>query len=86
MRRARPEDRRVGGARPGDAVRPGDLPQTESGAAASIVRQQFERLRRGGYLDDARVEFDRMPVRWHRATIVVFAVLIALTAYGTWFV
>ena len=85
MRRAQPEDRRMGGARRGDVVRPSDLPQTESGAAAQIVRQRWLRLRKDGYLDDARVEFDRLPTRWHVGVIAGFAVLVALTIYGTWF-
>jgi phage baseplate assembly protein gpV len=84
MRRARPEDRRMGGTRRGDVVRPSDLPQTESGAAAQIVRQRWLRLRKDGHLDDARLEFDRLPTRWHVGVIVGFAVLVPLTIYGTW--
>ena len=84
MRRARPEDQRLPGAARGDMVRPSDLSQTESGAAALIVRQRWAQLRKAGYLDDAKVEFDRMPVRWHYGVIAGFAVLAALAVYCTW--
>ena len=87
MRRAQPGDRRIGGARPGDTVRPSDLPNTESGAAAMIVRQRWVRLREAGHLDDdrfdGRIEFERMPTRWHLGTICGFVALIALVAVGT---
>jgi phage baseplate assembly protein gpV len=85
LRRVQPGDHRMGGTRPGDTVRPSDLPQTESGAAAQIVRQRWLRLRKDGYLDRARVEFDRLPTQWHIGVIAGFAALTALTIYGTWF-
>jgi hypothetical protein len=63
-------------------VRPSDLPQTESGAAAMIVRQHWLSLRDAGHLDDHRfdgkIEFERLPVRWHLGVIAGFVVLIAL--------
>ncbi|MEZ5295691.1 MAG: hypothetical protein R2697_05290 [Ilumatobacteraceae bacterium] len=49
LRRSQAEDLRLGGAGSGDMVRPSDLPQTESGAAALVVRQRWLRIR-GGWL------------------------------------
>lgn len=80
QRRAMPGDRRIGGMRGGEFARPGDLPATESGAAALIVRQRWMRIRERGYLDDARLEFDRMPVRWHTGVIAGLALVVAATA------
>lgn len=79
QRRARPADRRIGGVRGGEFARPSDLPHTESGAAALIVRQRWLRIRERGYLDDARVEFERMPARWHVSVIAGLVLFVATT-------
>ena len=83
LRRSQAEDLRLGGAGKGDMVRPSDLPQTESGAAALVVRQRWLRIREAGFLADPRVEHDRMPVQWHVATIAAFALLTVAVVYGT---
>lgn len=83
LRRSQAEDLRLGGAGKGDMVRPSDLPQTESGAAALVVRQRWLRIREAGFLADPRVEHDRMPVRWHLETIAGFALLTVAVVYGT---
>ncbi len=83
LRRSQAEDLRLGGAGKGDMVRPSDLPQTESGAAALVVRQRWLRIREAGFLADPRVEHDRMPVRWHVETIAGFALLVVAVVYGT---
>lgn len=83
LRRSQAEDLRLGGTAKGDMVRPSDLPQTESGAAALVVRQRWLRIREAGFLADPRVEHDRMPVRWHVETIAGFAVLTLAVVYGT---
>ena len=83
LRRSQAEDLRLGGAEKGDLRRPSDLPQTESGAAALVVRQRWLRIREAGFLADPRVEHDRMPVRWHVETIAGFALLTVAVVYGT---
>ncbi len=60
----------------------GDLPGTASGDAAMIVRRRWERLRDGGFLDDPRLEFDRVPVRWHWSVAAGIAAL-ATTSFAT---
>lgn len=59
----------------GDSIRPGDLPGSPSGDAAVLVRRRWEELRDAGYLDDPRLEFTRVPVRWHWEIIAVAAAL-----------
>ena len=81
MRRAQAEDRRVGGHRAGTAVRPSDLPSTESGAAALIVRQRWLRLRDAGHLDAPVVELDHLRTRWHHGVIAGAVVVGALCAW-----
>ena len=56
---------------------PGDLPDSPSGTAASVVRDRWDALRRAGHLDDPRLEHDRAPVRWHVGTFVGAVVLLA---------
>ena len=62
----------------GISVRPGDLPGTPSGSAALLVRRRFEELRDAGYLDNPRLEFATVPVRWHWPVIGAVIVLIVL--------
>jgi hypothetical protein len=57
------------------AVSVGDLPGSASGDAAAAVRRRWERLRVAGHLDDPRLEFERLPVRWHWRTGVGVAAL-----------
>lgn len=63
---------------PGESIRPGDLPQYPSGAAAGMVRRRWETLRDAGHLDNPRLEFQRPPVTWHWATIGVGIALVVL--------
>ncbi len=65
LRRSTAIDRRVGGRPKDETARPSDLPNTDSGAAAAVVQQRWQRLRSAGHLDDAVVEFEHAPVRWH---------------------
>ena len=78
MRRAQPEDRRVAGQRPGDAARPSDLPQSESGAAAQIVRQRWLKHAEAGYLDNPQLEFDKLKSRWNWDVIGGLALVVPL--------
>jgi len=78
MRRLEKGDLTIPGYRPGDAARPSDLTGTESGAAALLVRQRWERLREEGFLDDPRLEFDELPVRWHWDVVLGMPLLFAL--------
>lgn len=67
----------------GPGVRPGDLPSTPSGAAATKVRERWERLRAQGHLDDPRLERPRASVRWHTGTIAGAMGLLALAVVTT---
>lgn len=53
----------------------GDVPRSDSGDAAAVVRQRWEQLRDSGYLDGARLDPDFSPVRWHRGHLIVFSTL-----------
>lgn len=64
-------------------VRPGDLPDTPSGAAATKVRERWEQLRAEGHLDDPRLERSAAVVRWHTATIAAAAGLLVLAVVTT---
>ncbi|MET3806758.1 hypothetical protein ABIB25_003778 [Nakamurella sp. UYEF19] len=61
---------------PEGSIRPGDHPDSASGAAAAVVRRQWEELRDLGFLDDPRLEFSQPPIRLHRGTMVAGAVLV----------
>lgn len=63
----------------GFAPRPGDLLETDSGAAAFVIRQHLEDLRADGRLEAADGPLRR---RTHVATIVTLAVLTVATALG----
>jgi hypothetical protein len=60
----------------GVSVRPGDLPGSSSGDAATSVRRRWEELREAGYLDDPRLEFSRPPLHWHWLTMAGIGVLV----------
>lgn len=62
----------------GGSVRPGDVPTSPSGAAAAAVRRRWEQLRDAGHLDDPRLEFEHVPVRWHWSVIVAAPALIVI--------
>lgn len=65
---------------PGGMIRPGDHPDSPSGAAAAVVRRQWEDLRDQGFLDDPRLEFSRPPVHLHTRTIAVGVLLLLCCA------
>jgi len=65
-----------------EGSRPGDLPSTASGSAASLIRRRWDVLRKEGHLDDPRLERDRPPIRWHLAQVAVGATLLALSVLG----
>jgi len=60
----------------GVSVRPGDLPGSSSGDAATSVRRRWEELREAGYLDDPRLEFSRPPLHWHWLTMAGIGLLL----------
>jgi hypothetical protein len=62
------------------AVRPGDLPDSPSGSAATVVRRRWEELRDAGWLDDPQLEHEAVPVRWHWLTIAIGAALLVACA------
>lgn len=57
-------------------VRPGDLPSSQSGSAALIVRTWWERLHAQGLLDQPQLEFARPPSQWHVATLATGVVIV----------
>lgn len=69
MRRMTKNDSRVPGRQKNEMVRPGDSPLSDSGAAALIVRQRWERLRAAGHLDGALIERAEPTVTLHRGLI-----------------
>ncbi|MCX7521909.1 PH domain-containing protein [Microbacterium sp. STN6] len=62
----------------GGAIRPGDIPTSDSGAAATVIRRQWEALRDAGHLDNARPEFDAPNTRVHWVRLAVLVALVAL--------
>ncbi len=62
----------------GRSIRPGDSPNSPSGKAARAVRAHWEQLRDAGHLSDPRLEFSKVPVRWHWLTILVALTLLLL--------
>jgi hypothetical protein len=59
-------------------VRPGELPDSPSGAAAELVQRRWATLRAAGHLDQPRLERDRATVRWHIGTALAAVALLAL--------
>jgi hypothetical protein len=65
-----------------EGSRPGDLPSTASGSAASLIRRRWETLRKAGHLENPRLERARPPIRWHLAQIAVGATLLGVSILG----
>lgn len=65
-------------ARPGSV----DTSARRPAAAAQAVVERWTALRQAGYLDDPRLESDRLAVRWNRQELVVLAVLGFLSVVG----
>ena len=57
----------------------GDVPRSDSGDAAAVVRQRWEELRDSGHLDGARTDPELKPVHWHRSHLVTFSILAGLS-------
>lgn len=51
-------------------------------AVAGLVRERLDALRAAGHLDHAQVEFEAAPLRWHRGTLVVAALLVVVSGAG----
>lgn len=73
------------GAWSSEGIRPGDLPSSPSGSAALLIRRRWEQLRDAGYLDDPRLEHERVPVTWHGTIIAAGLGLVALAVAGLMF-
>lgn len=54
----------------------GDVPSTDSGDAAAIIRRQWETLRDAGHLDSGAVDPSHRVVTWHTPQIVILGVLV----------
>ena len=72
---------RLAGDQAGFAPRPGDLPETESGAAAYVIRRHWDDLREQGLLD-AGAEPGSVRTDIHWATIAVLGALVIATTLG----
>lgn len=62
----------------GESIRPGDAPDTSSGAAALLIRRQWEQLRDAGHLDDSKLDPALRPVTWFLPTVVGLPLLLTL--------
>jgi hypothetical protein len=63
------------------SVRPGDIPTTESGAAARAIRVRWEQLRDDGVFDRVLVP-QRIRTEWHPITAAAIGVLLVATVVG----
>lgn len=69
---------RVGASPRSDGtVRPGDLLASDSGQAAAIVRDMWERLREEGGIDAGVADVTPVSIRWHWAATGTLAALVA---------
>jgi hypothetical protein len=59
--------------------RPGDLPGTESGDAAYLVRSRWTALRDAGRLEVGAAETTKVTVAWHLPTAIALVLLLAAT-------
>jgi hypothetical protein len=66
------------GPQPAETVRPGELIDSPSGAAAALIHQRWDKLRAAGHLDAPRLERDRAHVSWHVETALAAGVLLAV--------
>jgi len=66
---------------PGGSIRPGDLPTSESGAAAFVLRQRYDELLEAGHLAGG-VEPGSVVVHWHAALIVAMVTLAVASVVG----
>jgi hypothetical protein len=59
------------------SIRPGDLPNTDSGAAAILVRRRWEELVAGERIELGVADATPVERRWHWTVIAICAVLLA---------
>ncbi len=59
-------------------VRPGDLIDSPSGAAADLIHRRWDKMRAAGHLDEPRLERGRAQVTWHVATALAAGALLAV--------
>ncbi|MET4704934.1 MULTISPECIES: PH domain-containing protein [Microbacteriaceae] len=57
-------------------VRPGDLPSSESGAAAEVVRSRWELLQVSGQIEAGVADSTTVTTRWHWYSIAALAALL----------
>jgi hypothetical protein len=61
-----------------EVVRPGDLVDSPSGAAAALVRHRWDAVRAAGHLEEPKLERDRAQVTWHVGTALAAVALLAV--------
>ncbi len=82
MRQEHRDTHRLKDAAIGGEVRPGDLPHTDSGAAAKMVRDHWTAVRESGVLDDVDPAAATVTRSANWSVIAAGAVLIALGIVG----
>lgn len=70
------------GAGLGGSIRPGDLLNTASGAAAYVIRSHWDQLRDDGLLENSVIEVGSLRRDVHWPTLVVLSVLTIATVLG----
>ena len=66
----------------GGSIRPGDLLNTASGAAAYVIRNHWDQLRDDGRLENAVIEDGSLRRVWHWPTMIVLGALTIATVAG----
>ena len=64
---------------PGNSVRLGDIPSSDSGLAALHVRRYWERLRDAGTLASMPLDGTGVVTRWHGTELIVLGALVLTT-------
>lgn len=83
LRASRSESRGAGGSeRTKQNVRPGDLPTTDSGRAAALIRERWARLRDAGAIEAGVADQTRVEARVRLAPIAVLVAAAAIIALG----
>ena len=70
------------GAGRGDLVRPGDLASTDSGHAAELVRERWDRLREAGAIETGVADTTPVGIRPRLAEIATIVVAVAVLVTG----
>ena len=68
------------------AIRPGDIPSSDSGLAALYVRRYWEQLRDAGYLDSGVLEGTGVVTTWLRRETIALIVLVVVAVAALVFV